>query len=933
MKNLRNNPNLSVLLILLTYNILGLTVLGFNRTPLQVMITVLGCGLFQVILDFIFKKEMKFPTSAFVTGLGLSILLNYGHNYWLVFIPIFFGIMMKYIFTFKGKHIFNPGLMGVTLSFLITRDLISPAPAYQWNGIGMMSLFIAGPAIFIFMPKVNRHWLVGSFLATFLVQLIARSIIMQHYLPFNTLFLGTITSPAFFLFTFFMITDPATTPNGKSDQIKTGIIIGLLDLIYHLFSSYHTFFYAALTLGTYKLIKLHSIEAYKSGRKFKYFYDTFFKSSYYKKPLLASVIAISGVFIYNFIIFDYFQNKDFGFKFNKIDKDQSGISFTLTNDVLLRTDSRVHNVAKWILSISDGVASGDVNNDGLQDLFFTNGLKSDEDRNSLYINLGNFQFKKIKILEIDLISKNIEKFGLPANAVFVDYDNDGDLDLLISYAFGSEGTSRLFKNSYSENAKVDFVDITKEVGLEEFTNAAAVNFVDLNNDGRLDLIIGNTIDTHLRDYNPPRKLDLFSLPKAEYEGDRRMYHFMHESWHMAGNGGVNSFYLQNENGYFNKMDNTSIGANETRWTMAIGAADFNGDGFVDLYMANDFGPDDLYLNVKGEKFVNQKGNIFGSIGKDTYKGMNATIGDFDRNGIQDVYISNVHHPLQAEGSLMWSFSKDGENFLPNIKEQATNWGVLNEHRFGWGANAADFNLDGWPDLVQANGMVDDTVDHENEKCPDYWYYNEKIARSPPSIHTYSDNWADIRGRCIYGNEANRLYINRGKDLKPKFIDIAKEVGLNDLGNFRGTSAVDLNNDGRIDLVISSHYKQPLILENVSTNKEKVNHWIGLELKNDGFKTCNKNAIGSRLRLNYIDENGQVANQYIESTVANGFSAQSDRRIVFGIGAVKEVNFLEVDWCLQKKKIYKDLKIDQYQKVNFQDEEPKKTAQVSRHRGE
>ncbi len=920
MNYLASKPNITVLFILLIYNILGLTILGFNRTPLQVALTVGACGLFQVLLDYIFKKEPKFPTSAIVTGLGLSILLNYGHNYWLTLIPVFFAIMTKYIFTFKGKHIFNPGLMGVTLSFLLTNELISPAPAYQWNGIGMMSLFIAAPAIFLFMPKINRHWLVGSFLLTFTAQLILRSLIMKHYLPFNTLFFGTITSPAFFLFTFFMITDPATTPSPKAEQIKTGIIIGILDLLFHLVSSYHTFFYAALTLGTYKLFKNHIREMLNSGSIYQYLKDRFFLSRYYLRPVLALSIIFISVGFYQNIILDNVKSTDYGFAFERIEPGHSGIKFNLTNEVLNRTDSRVHNVAKWILSISDGVAIGDYDNDGLQDILFANGLKADGQRNALYRNLGDFKFTRVKFDEIEKVSYEVEKYGVPSNATFVDYDNDNDLDLFILYAFGKLGTSRLFKNQLSETGKVEFIDITKNVGIMEFTNAAALNFSDLNNDGKLDLIIGNTTDTHLRDYDKPVKFDLFNLPKEEFEGDRRMFHFMHESWHMANNGGMNNFYYQNDNGKFIRLDNVELGAPETRWTMAIATADFNHDGLIDLYMANDFGPDDLYFNTGNFKFINHKEAIFGSIGNDTYKGMNATIADFDRNGYQDVYISNVHHALQAEGSQLWSFGKNEDSFIPLIKERATYWGALNENRFGWGAGAADFNNDGWVDLIQANGMVDDKVDKEHEDCPDYWYYNEKIARSPPIIHTYSDNWADIRGRCIYGNERNRVYVNRGNDLRPKFIDIAKEVGLTDLGNYRGIAPVDFNNDGRVDLLVTSHYRQPILMANKATGKK--NNWIGIDLLNDGLNSCNKKAIGSRIKLTYKEKvNGssqKEIHQYHELTVANGFSAQADRRALFGISKSQHIESVEVDWCLQEKRVYKNLGINQYHQIKYSD---------------
>src|SRR5690606_4998353 len=144
-------------------------------------------------------------------------------------------------------------------------------------------------------------------------------------------------------------------------------------------------------------------------------------------------------------------------------------------------------------------------------------------------------------------------------------------------------------------------------------------------------------------------------------------------------------------------------------------------------------------------FEQIKGKIFGSVGLDTYKGMNVSIADFDRTGWQGVYVSDVHHALQAEGSLLWMFGQSSDPFRPIVTDTATQKGALNEERFGWGAVASDFDNDGWVDLAQANGMVDDTYDKKFEECPDYWYVNEKIARSPPSYHRYADKWGDIRG--------------------------------------------------------------------------------------------------------------------------------------------------------------------------------------------
>ena len=816
--------------ILLTYNILGITVLGFNRSWLQVLITVVAGVLLHLFYDFVFFRKFFFPISAVTSSLGLCLLVNYGHSLIYPFVPIFFAISSKYFFNFKGRHTFNPALMGVTLSLLIASDFISSAPAYQWNGVAAMALLIILPALILFMPKIKRGYLVVSFLLVFTLQITLRSILIRHYLPFNTLFFGTITSPAFFLFTFFMITDPMTSPAGKKQQIIVGVSLALLDLIFHLFSSYHTFFFAAITLGSIRLAYFHFNESRTESSTLTYLKSRFYESGYYKRFATIIIIGVSGVFGYNVIGRDALFKPDIGFHFEQQNINTTNFNFQ-KGELLDLVDPRVQHMGKWLLAISDGIAVGDFDNDGLVDIFFTNAHKSAADRNALFKNMGNFNFKRLPSIDLSKYSSDTKKYGVSSNAMFVDFDNDGDLDLFITSAFGSEGTSKLFCNQLHETGKVEFLECTSKFGLTNYSNSATANFFDFNRDGKLDLIIGNTIATHLPDYPTPTKLDLFKLPDSEYPGDKRMFNFMHESWHKAENGGINYLFVQDEKGFFKLLDPKSIGMPETKWTMAIGTADFNQDGWTDLYMANDFGADDLYYNHQGKYFENFKGTFFGSVGKDTYKGMNATIADFDNNGMQDIQISNVHHQLQAEGNLLWYFYPNKKDtFHPEIVDQATYAGALNENRFGWGSAAADFNNDGRIDLAEANGMVDDNYDKKYEKCPDYWYINEKIARSSPEIHRYINNWGDIRGACIHGKEKNRLYMNRGMDKRPQFLDIAEYIGMDQIGNWRGMAAADFDNDGHIDLVASSLYRNPLVFKNIPDQiSNSKHHWIGLTL--------------------------------------------------------------------------------------------------------
>lgn len=902
------DPRIPVLAILVLYLTLGFTVLGFNRTPYQAMVTTFSTCLFEVFLARIFKGKWIFPFSALITSCSLSLLLNYSHNYWMLLVPVFFAIGSKYVFTFNGKHFFNPAQIAVTLSLLLSGSLITAAPAYQWNGIESMAAFIALLGLFFLLPKINRHWLVISFLLTFTAQTYLRAIIMQHHLPFETLFLGTLTSPAFCLFTFFMITDPATSPPSKKEQIIIGIAIATIDLAFHLRQSYYTFFFAGAVVQSSRALYMHTKAVIENGSFFNYLRSKFIESGYYKKLIFIVSLALAANGVYSSFIKPktYIENLDL--KFEKISSKYTSIN-PIMGKTLERTDQRIHHLAKWLLSVGDSVAAGDINQDGLVDLYFTFPLKNDDHRNSLYLNKGNFEFQRYE-LPIKNQSAQIEKYGLASMAMFVDYDNDFDKDLFITYAFGSPV---MLKNLLSETGEFKLLDVTEKIGLKHYTNSVIANFFDFNNDGRLDIFYANVWPKNLPDYpyDKPRSLNLFNLPQKEYEKDERMFNFMHASWHMANNGGVNEVWIQNDDHTFSQLDSKKLNLPETRWSLAVGTADFNQDGWTDIYVANDFGADDLYYNEKGKRFANIKGSMFGEIGRDTYKGMNATIADFDNNGLSDIYISNVHHAYQAEGSLLWMWlPNNAGKFVP--KEMATRTGALNENRFGWGAAAGDIDLNGWVDIVQANGMVDDSIDKRWDDCPDYWYVNEKIARSAPSFHRYVNKWGDIRGYCIYGKEKNRVYLNQGEMLSNKFIDVADQVGLTEKTNSRGVSMADLNNDGKLDMAISHMYNAPSIYKNILSGQK---NWIGLDIVSK-VKGCNSEAAGSKVTLYYTDK-GKKYYQTREKVIVNGFNAQSENRLLFGLEKFKGAVNLIINWCGKTEKTYQISELNKYHRIIHQ----------------
>ncbi len=128
------DPRYPFAFILTLYGVLGFTFFGFNRTPLQMLLIVVSGMALEVGLTWAVHRRWIVPLSAYISCCSLALLLNYSHHYMLLFIPVFFAIASKYVFTFEGKHVFNPSMFGVAVSLLVMGDLITSAPAYQWAG-------------------------------------------------------------------------------------------------------------------------------------------------------------------------------------------------------------------------------------------------------------------------------------------------------------------------------------------------------------------------------------------------------------------------------------------------------------------------------------------------------------------------------------------------------------------------------------------------------------------------------------------------------------------------------------------------------------------------------------------------------------------------------------------------------------------------------
>ncbi len=875
----RGDPRIVVAAILAAYAALGIFVLGFNRSPVQFAITIGAAMLLDMVLNRLLRGGYLFPLSALITGLGLSILVNYAHGWWYALIPVFLAIGSKYIFTFEGRHVYNPALFGVAASLLLADGMISEAPAYQWGGSYAVAAFVLTGALMLLVLPIRRRALIVSFLVFYCVALAVRAWLTRWHMPMETWFLGALTSPAFYLFTFFMITDPRTSPGRRRGQVLMALGIVAIDFVLHLQQALSTLFYAAFIVASLRLVWLHArgwrvaVSRVRDALPRWGMVGVFGIVAWAAHAQRASPQSVASA----------------GFRLEAIDVRAAGISGR-PSDILERVDPRIAHVGKWLLSVGDAVAVADVDNDGLQDIFLTHSLKDPADRGALYRNLGGFKFERISLPALDDMARSPEQHGLISGAMFLDYDGDGDQDLLVLAGWGR---LRLLQNRLVEDGKLAFVDVTREAGIDEYAVSIAVNALDINRDGKLDLVVGHAMNPLLPGYTTPAPFNVFKLPQPQYAGDRRMFNFMHRTWHDAANGGGVSLYLGRQGG-FARADEKAYGLHEKRWTIAIGAGDLDNDGWPDLYLANDFGPDQLLMNREGNRFETIKGAVSGDIGRDTYKGMNASLGDMDGNGLLDIYVSNVHHKLQAEGSLLWM------NHGNAWKDQAARRNVLNEKRFGWGAAIGDMDRDGRLDILQANGMVDDAYDRKYAGCPDYWYWNKQIALSPPDVHGQADRWADLRGRCIFPHERDRVYLNRGTH----FVDVAQQAAWTRPGNSRGIALVDLDNDGTLDVIVTHQFSPASIYRNVADKKS----WVGIALEGNA-RDCNRDAVGTRV---WIEANGKRQMREVHAT--NGFAAQGDRRLLFGLGDHSGPVRAEIYWCGAREAQRVTLQANQYHRL-------------------
>lgn len=320
-----------------------------------------------------------------------------------------------------------------------------------------------------------------------------------------------------------------------------------------------------------------------------------------------------------------------------------------------------------------GAAAGDFNNDGWIDLF-VNGAN----RNYLYLNDSKGSFRDVSA------EAGVEILASGSAPLVFDYDNDGDEDIFIS----AVGQQILLQNTFKQNGKLEFNDVSLEAGVAK--NAIGFSAVagDVNNDGRLDVYVNS--------YN-------------------RYGQVTPDSWFRATNGTANLLFISQPDGTF-REEAAKWGVDDRRWSYAAEFSDVNGDGKIDLYVANDFGEKALYIN-QGDRFVDEakeRGVL------DPGNGMGVSFGDYNNDGLLDLHVSNMSSTA-GNRILTRLFPNAGpqDNVLKKLAAGNNLFKNIGDGKFqdvtaevggfsggwAWGGGFIDFDNDGWEDIYTPNGFI------------------------------------------------------------------------------------------------------------------------------------------------------------------------------------------------------------------------------------
>ncbi|MCC9599159.1 CRTAC1 family protein [Stieleria sp. JC731] len=528
-----------------------------------------------------------------------------------------------------------------------------------------------------------------------------------------------------------------------------------------------------------------------------------------------------------------------------------------------KIDARLDHIGPQVAAMGASVSVVDVDRDGWLDFYLTS--SAPDTKNCFFRNKGDGTFDEIAE-QLGLADLNVPGTGACMGSVWGDIDNDGFDDVLV-YKWGKQ---IILKNHQGKR----FEPIDQTESLPQWANIGSATWLDYDRDGYIDLFLAGYW---------PNEVQLEEL---------RDTRIMPESFEYADNGGGKWLLRNNRQGGFEDVTK-EVGLDSKRWTLAVIAADLNGDSFADLFLANDYGVSEIYVNESGKRF-REVGKEAG-VGYSPKSGMNAAIGDVLNDGRFSIYESNISEEgVLLQGNNLWFPASDGTFKFQNLAS------VMGVEIGGWsfGAQFGDLNNDGFTDLYVTNGYV------SGDRGTSYWYDFSQITGGHEQIISDAMNWPDMQGRSLAGYQSKRVWLNDGAG---KFRDVAQWVGVTDRYDGRAVALADFRNQGTLDIVVANQCDRALLYQNTISSDR---HWIAIELKGT---VSNRNAIGAQVRVFW---DGQQ--QLQERVAASGYSAQNQSRLHFGLGSATAVDRIVVRWPSGNEQTIQSPAIDKLHLI----EEPK-----------
>jgi len=565
--------------------------------------------------------------------------------------------------------------------------------------------------------------------------------------------------------------------------------------------------------------------------------------------------------------------------FTEMSAAQTHIDFR--NDI---TENADYNVLTYeYIYNGGGVAVGDVNNDGLADLYFTANMGPDK----LYLNKGGFQFEDV--------TEQAGVRGRPkwkTGAVMADVNGDGLLDIYVCYSgpgTDAERANELYINDGVKNGVPHFTESAKQYGLDApGTYTTTVSFFDMDNDGDLDLFMVNHAAMF---YNPFYNTDRLRAKRHPQFGNR---------------------LYRNDNGHFTDIsEQAHIYGSGLNFGLSVSISDVNNDGWPDIYTTNDYDERDfLYLNNHDGTFREVLDKAAGHISEFA---MGSDIADYNNDGKTDImvldmlpegnhrqkllrgadaydkYTMRVDHGLghqQMRNTLQLNRGVDSSG-VPIFSEVGQLAGISSTD-WSWAPLFADFDNDGWKDLFVSNGILRDITNLDFVKY----------------TSGYSSNYKEVGGdkkemwKLVQDMPSTKLsnYLFRNNhDLG--FTDVTADWGITGKGIHDGAVYADLDNDGDLDLVINNLNDGVLVYRNNTSH----GHYLRLRLKGEGKNTF---GIGAKVEV-VTDHNRQWQEQY----TSRGFQSSVDPVMHIGLGEDSVIRTLVVRWSSGKETRLSNVRVD------------------------